>query len=59
MSSGICAEDFVKKYGAENYRAISAAVESFPQDLYETDCRGIRLTKKGMRVANLIWAEII
>ena len=59
MSSGICADDFVKKYGAENYRSISAAVESFPQDLYETDCRGIRLTKKGMRVANLIWAEII
>ena len=31
----------------------------FPKNLYESDERGIRLTKSGMRVANLIWEELV
>lgn len=59
MSSGICAENFIKEQGLDNYRAVSAAVEKFPHELYEKDACGIRLTKKGMRVANMIWSDII
>lgn len=59
MTCGICADDFIKKYGADNYSTISAAIEGFPGTLYEKDKRGIRLTKKGMRVANRIWSDII
>ena len=59
MSRGICAEDFIKEHGAENYRAITETIEKFPHALYEKDACGIRLTKKGMRVANMIWSDII
>jgi len=34
-------------------------LRGFPQDLYEITDTNIRLTAKGMRIANLIWQELV
>ena len=59
MTEGVFAENFIKRYGEKNYRSVCSAMQKFPRALYEIDNRGIRLTKKRMRVANIIWSEII
>ncbi|MDO4988796.1 MAG: radical SAM family heme chaperone HemW [Synergistes sp.] len=56
---GIKRETFTQKYGNTAYSDIASIMEKFPHDLYEYDDIGIRLTKKGMRLANVIWEEIV
>jgi len=58
-AEGIRREAFIKEYGKTSYDEISEALERVPEDLYKRDERGTRLTKKGMRVANLIWEELL
>ena len=45
-------------YGAAALSRVERIMGGFPKNLYESDERGIRLTKSGMRVANLIWEEL-
>ena len=59
MTSGLDRREFAERYGRQALDSLSASLQKFPRDLYEDDERGIRLTKKGMRVANLIWAELV
>lgn len=59
MTSGIDRTAFTERYGEKALDSLTASLRKFPRDLYEDDGRGIRLTRKGLRVANLIWSEII
>ncbi|MDO5115263.1 MAG: radical SAM family heme chaperone HemW [Synergistaceae bacterium] len=59
MTEGLDRVDFAERYGENEWASLLAALRKFPDELYTADEKGIRLTKKGMRVANLIWSEII
>lgn len=58
-SEGIRRAEFAQKFGAASLARAERIMKNFPKNLYESDERGIRLTKCGMRVANLIWEELI
>lgn len=59
MTAGIDGREFTERYGEKAFAAVTDSLRKFPRDLYEADAAGIRLTNKGMRIANLIWSEII
>lgn len=59
MTGGIDRNNYVEKYGAEAERKILEALKNFPNDLYFATDKNIALTKKGMRVANRIWEELV
>lgn len=60
-SAGIDMEKFTPRYGAEHAEKIFRDLKRFPSDLVLRDdvAQKIRLTAKGMRVANAIWSEIV
>ncbi|WP_294194213.1 radical SAM family heme chaperone HemW [uncultured Cloacibacillus sp.] len=58
-AAGIERAEFAREYGAAALSRVERIMGGFPKNLYESDERGIRLTKSGMRVANLIWEELV
>ena len=58
-AAGIERAEFAQKFGAAALSRVERIMGGFPNNLYESDERGIRLTKSGMRVANLIWEELV
>lgn len=58
-AEGIKRADFARRFGDAALSRIEHIMNGFPKNLYESDERGIRLTKSGMRVANLIWEELV
>ena len=58
-AAGIERAEFAREYGAAALSRVERIMGGFPKNLYESDERGIRLTKSGMRVANLIWDELV
>ena len=58
-AAGIERAEFAREYGAAALSRVERIMDGFPKNLYESDERGIRLTKSGMRVANLIWEELV
>lgn len=58
-AEGIKRAEFAQKFGAASLARVERIMKDFPENLYESDERGIRLTKSGMRVANLIWQELV
>lgn len=58
-AEGIRRAEFAQKFGAALLARVERIMNDFPKNLYESDERGIRLTKSGMRVANLIWEELV
>lgn len=59
MNYGIKIADFTKKYGAQALDNVLRILKTFPDDLYVLGRDSIYLTKKGMRVANVLWRELI
>lgn len=59
MAKGIDAKVFKQKYGVDEWLRITETFEKIPDGLYLLTESGLRLTPKGMRVANMIWAELI
>ena len=59
MTRGFDIQKFAHKYGNENLNLIIKKMKQFPDDLYSFDNKTLSLTKKGMRVANIIWTELI
>lgn len=57
--SGIIIREYVKEFGAAALSGIVEALKTMPSDLYRITGENISLTRKGMRVANRIWAELI
>ena len=58
-AEGIRRAEFAQKFGAASLARVERIMNDFPKNLYESDERGIRLTKSGMRVANLICEELV
>lgn len=58
-ANGIERDEFAQKFGDEALERVERIMNAFPKNLYESDRRGVRLTKSGMRVANLIWQELV
>ncbi len=58
-SKGIQNEEFILRFGKKSLDEIANKLKLFPSDFVLQDGCKICLTKKGMRVANLIWQEII
>lgn len=56
---GINLADFRDRYGGRNTDEIVSVLRGFPKDFWEDDGKNIRLTHKGMRVANRIWQELV
>ena len=59
MTDGVYRDQYKNKYGAFYEQMLLDILESFPKHLYEITDRNIKLTTKGMRVANRIWLELI
>ncbi len=59
MSKGIDREEFSSKYGISEENKIIEKLSRFPVDLYEISEKRIYLSSKGMRVANMIWSELV
>lgn len=59
MAEGIDIAEYESRYGAEARESVCRVLRGFPQDLYEITDKNIRLTAKGMRIANLIWQELV
>lgn len=59
MTSGIRRSEYTEKYGVGADKYVMETMQKFPRDLYIADDEKIALTKKGMRVANIIWEEIL
>lgn len=57
--SGINAGQYESEYGAGALAEIIKILEAMPSGLVEIACGRIALTRKGMRVANRIWSELI
>ena len=57
--AGISCADFSAKYGAEALARVREGLAAFPRGFFADDGISVRLTKKGMRVANRIWAELV
>lgn len=58
-STGMIWEDFAARYGDAAAGELRRALGAYPRELVESDGRSTRLTKRGMRVANAIWSELI
>lgn len=58
-AAGIDKKVFARKYGAAALKTVEEKLRQFPADLYADADGSICLTKKGMRVANIIWAELV
>jgi oxygen-independent coproporphyrinogen-3 oxidase len=58
-AAGLDRAEFVSRYGAAAFDYVTDKLRQFPGDLYKLTESGVRLTKKGMRVANIIWAELV
>lgn len=58
-TAGIEKNEFIAKFGNDALKEIQNRLKPFSSDFILRDDKRIRLTKKGMRVANLIWQEII
>ncbi len=58
-AAGVNKDSFIKRYGSASLENLTALLSGFPKDLYCSDTHSISLTKKGMRVANLIWSELL
>lgn len=56
---GIDVEKFTQRHGDENTKKIISTLNAFPPELVYRDKKTLRLTAKGMRVANVIWGEIV
>ena len=59
MADGIDIADYKYKYGEYALLDICSKLRMFPADLYDIGENRICLTQKGMRVANMIWSELI
>lgn len=59
MADGVNRNDYREKYGVLNEQKQIDVLKSFPKDLYKITDKNIKLTAKGMRVANIIWSELI
>lgn len=58
-SFGISIDEYGRNYGEAALDYIKTVFEEIPCDLYKITDGRITLTKKGMRVANRIWEELI
>ena len=58
-TAGIDNIAFIAVYGKSAFEEISETLKTFPRDLYTIDEQKTTLTKKGMRVANAIWTELV
>lgn len=58
-TNGIDKNTFVSRYSSDDLDEISNKLKFFPNDLVFQDNKRITLTSKGMRVANLVWQELI
>ena len=56
---GIERAEFSQKYGDGEDDKIIKKLHQFPEDLYTVTDTVIRLTPRGMRVANRIWSELV
>lgn len=56
---GIPVGDYEREYGARALTSIKSVLKELPGDLCEISEGQIALTKKGMRVANRIWVELV
>lgn len=56
---GIDAKNYASKYGEEALYKVLSVLNKFPKELWSYDGEKIALSKKGMRVANIIWEELI
>lgn len=59
MNEGVDRNNFKKRFGALYEENIIKTLKTFPNDLYQITENNITLTVKGMRVANIIWTELI
>lgn len=59
MCSGLNIADYIRDYGEKQLEELTAKMANFPKELWKNDGERLRLTKKGMRVANLIWEELV
>jgi oxygen-independent coproporphyrinogen-3 oxidase len=59
VCQGINRNDYKNKYGELNEQNLIKTLRTFPNDLYEITKGNIALTAKGMRVANIIWTDLI
>ena len=58
-SDGIEKGKFISRFSERQYNRIAKKLAPFPPEMVVQDDQGIRLTEKGMRVANRIWQEIL
>lgn len=58
-TEGINLADFRDRYGGKNTDLVVSIMEGFPKEFWEGDGRCIRLTHRGMRVANRIWQDLV
>lgn len=59
MNKGLQRKEYIEKFGSEIEDKLIQMLFQLPKDLYEITESNIKLTPKGMRVANMIWAELI
>ncbi|MEG1501855.1 MAG: radical SAM family heme chaperone HemW [Synergistaceae bacterium] len=59
MKKGINKAEFEKKYGNVELYHICNILKKFPSKLYCIDDEYISLSNEGMRVANIIWRELV
>ena len=56
---GINTANYALKYGEDALSCVFGVLNNFPKELWTFDGEKITLTKKGMRVANIIWEELV
>ncbi|MBP8673060.1 MAG: coproporphyrinogen III oxidase family protein [Synergistales bacterium] len=56
---GISIESFIRKYGLSYTKKILDSMDNFPEECLVVGRGRIALSKKGRRVANALWADII
>ena len=59
MAEGIDITDYKRRYGISAVNSVLEKLKEFPGELYTIGENNIRLTPKGMRVANIIWSELV
>jgi oxygen-independent coproporphyrinogen-3 oxidase len=58
-TEGLSRSDYAARFGRRALEGIDVIASRMPKDLFVRDGDRFALSPKGMRVANLIWAEII
>lgn len=58
-ADGVDMKCFKNKYGEQALARLMEKLGRFPDELYSVSDGAVCLTKKGMRVANIIWAELV